>query len=110
MKEKVIEISTDEIRYLLQGTIYWQDIQEKEKLRVRSSVIPQEQGEPFIKKAKQAQDIEIENVERFELNRILLGDNKEIGTYYLEGKSVVFLLSTMGLLTITIWIYFVFAG
>jgi hypothetical protein len=121
MKEKEIKLSTDEIRYLLQGTIHWQDIQEKEKLGVRSSAIPRNQGESVLKKTGETRAIEIENREeksspemetneRSELNHILLGDKVGTSTRNLEGKSVVFLLGTVGFLTVSIWAYFVFAG
>lgn len=104
MKEKEIELSTEEIRYLLKGTIHWQDIEEKEKPVVRGSVIPRKQGESVLQK------IETESNERSELNRVLLGAKKEISPHILEGRQVVFLLAIVGLLTVTTWMYFVFAS
>lgn len=104
MKEKEIELSTEEIRYLLKGTIHWQDIQEKDKHGVRSSAIPRKQGESVPQKT------ETESNERSELNRVLLGDKKGMNTHIPEGRMVAFLLAAVGILTITTWGYFVFAG
>lgn len=114
MKEKVIEISAEEIRYLLQGAIHWNDVQAKEKLGARNSAIPPKQNESVPPNAALDKEIggspEPETNERSELNHILLGDKVGINTRYLEGTPVVFLLATVGLLTISIWAYFVFAG
>ncbi|HVJ47572.1 hypothetical protein [Desulfitobacterium sp.] len=116
MKEKEIELSLEEIRYLIKGTIHWQDIDEKAKCAQRSSTSIRKLGEPFPRKAEETQKIEIkrssevERNERFELNKVLLGDRKEIRTHNLEGRHVVVLLTATGLLTLTTWVYFVFAG
>lgn len=105
MKEKIIELSSEEIRYLLGGTIHWQDIQEKEKQTVRSSAVKSEMS-----RSPETEVSERHVSERSELNRILLGNNQSISPHCLEGKPVVFVLATVGLLTVSAWIYFVFAG
>ncbi|AHF08381.1 hypothetical protein [Desulfitobacterium metallireducens] len=116
MKEKEIELSTEEIRYLLKGMIHWQDIEEKENPLMRNSAISRKQNESVSQKTAQDQKIEIkrssetESHERSELNRVLLGDKQEISPHIFEGRPVVFLLATVGLLTVSTWAYFVFAG
>lgn len=116
MKEKEIELSTEEIRYLLKGTIHWQDIEEKDKPVVRSSAILRKEGEVVPPKKEETQKIEIkrssetESNERSELNRVLLGDKKGMNPHILEGRPVAFLLTIVGLLTVTTWAYFVFAS
>ncbi|MEA4901659.1 hypothetical protein [Desulfitobacterium sp.] len=110
MKEKIIELSSEEIRYLLGGTIHWQDIQEKEKQTVRSSAVKSEMSHSPETQVSERQVSECQVSERSELNRILLGNNQSISPHCLEGKPVVFVLATVGLLTVSAWIYFVFAG
>lgn len=116
MKEKEIELSLEEIRYLLKGTIHWQDIEEQAQPAQRSLAGFRKLGENRTRKLEETQKIEIEHVqeeeknERFELNQVLLGDTKRMSTHGLEGRYVVFLLTAVGVFTVTTWVYFVFAG
>ncbi|WP_434510624.1 hypothetical protein [Desulfitobacterium sp. AusDCA] len=111
MKEKEIELSQVEIRYLLSGTIHWQDIVEKEGRTQRNSSGIRKTDEPLYEKPEPLlEKSEVKNRERFELNQILLGSKNDRRTNGFEGKGVLFLMAVVGIITISTWVYFVFTG
>lgn len=135
MKEKEIDLSLEEIRYLLNGTIQWPDIEEKKRPIQRNSTGIRKLGEPFPgasdkdinkeipkgpvtwtdelfqpKNMETKRYTENERDERFEVNQVLLGESKEIRPHGIEGRFVMVLLAAVGIVTISTWTYFVFAG
>lgn len=111
MKEKEIELSQEEVRYLLLGTIHWQDIVQRDSRTQRSSSGIRKMGEPLAERPKPlVKRPETKDTERFELNQVLLGNNKELRMSAVEGKGVIFLIAAVGIITISTWAYFVFAG
>lgn len=111
MKEKEIELSQEEVRYLLLGTIHWQDIAERDIRTQRSPSGIRKLGEPLAERSKlSVERPEDKDTERFELNKVLLGNDKELKRSVFEGKEVIFLITAVGIITISTWAYFVFAG
>lgn len=135
MKEKEIDLSLEEIRYLLNGTIQWPDIEEKKRPTQRNATGIRKLGEPlsgapdkdinkeipkspvtwtnelFQQKNREIERLtENERDERFEVNQVLLGESKEIRPHGIEGRFVMVLLAAVGIVTISTWTYFVFAG
>lgn len=111
MKEKEIELSQEEIRYLLSGTIHWQDVLEKESHTQRNSSGIRKTDEPLFENPEPIlEKSEVKNIERFELNQVLLGSKSDPRIYGFEGKGVLFLMAAVGIITISTWVYFVFAG
>lgn len=111
MKEKEIELSREEVRYLLLGTIHWQDIVQRDSHTQRSSSGIRKLGEPLAERPKPSvKRPEDKDAERFELNQVLLGNNKELRMSSFDGKGVIFFITAVGIITISTWAYFVFAG
>jgi len=111
MKEKEIELSQEEIRYLLTGSIHWRDIAERENRTQRnSSGIRKTDDALFDKPEPLLEKSEVKNIERFELNQVLLGSKSDQRINGFEGKGVLFLMAAVGIFTISTWVYFVFTG
>jgi hypothetical protein len=96
MKETNVWLSPEELQHLLQGSLHWIDVASRTAssragIRKLSEVIPEQQSV-----SKQPEEIE-----HFQL------EEKERNFRRLEGQPVIWLLGSVGLLTLSSWFYFV---
>lgn len=96
MKEKEVRLTSEEIDYLLKGTIHWEDV---------SSRVDGTLRKPIDKAPKK--DFGLERKEDIE-------DPFEVDLFeedhpFWSGTKVYILLSLMGCITLVTWAYFVFA-
>jgi hypothetical protein len=126
MKEKEVRLSQEEIDYLLNGSIHWNDIETRVEAPLRRKFEnPQESGsssdkgnepESFLtnarldetgydqrKAAQKPDELKIDFPES-ELER-----KSTLAKPFLEGKQVYWVLAGVVSLTLGIWAYFVFA-
>ena len=93
MKETNVWLSPEELQHMLQGSLQWSDVasritSSRTGIRKLSEVFPEEQSTP-----KQPEQIQLKEKVK-DLKR-------------LEGQTVIWLLGSVGLLTLSSWFYFV---
>ena len=96
MKEKNVWLSPEELQHLLKGSLQWIDVasritSSRTGIRMASEAIPERQSA-----AKQ--------LEQIKNNRPI---EKEKTLKRLEGQPVIWLLGSVGVLTLSSWFYFV---
>jgi len=96
MKETNVWLSPEELQHMLQGSLHWIDVASRTTstrtgIRKLSDVIPEQQSA-----SKQPEPRE----------HFLL-EEKEQNSKRLEGQPVIWLLGSVGLLTLSSWFYFV---
>ncbi|MDR3583959.1 MAG: hypothetical protein P4L59_01380 [Desulfosporosinus sp.] len=96
MKEKNVWLSPEELQHLLKGSLQWIDIasrmtSSRTGIRMVSEVIPERQ-------------LSSKQLEQIEYNRPM---EKEQNLKRLEGQPVIWLLGSVGVLTLSSWFYFV---
>ncbi|AFQ42271.1 hypothetical protein Desmer_0207 [Desulfosporosinus meridiei DSM 13257] len=102
MKEKYVSLSSRELQLMLQGTLQWNDISP----RVTSS-------KTGMRKLGESTDKPIDNLidkpsHTKEIEQIWDDfPRKDVYTKRLEGQPVIWLLGSVGVLTISSWFYFV---
>lgn len=95
MKERNVWLSLRELQQMLQGSLQWNDVAP----RVTSSIIGMRKlGESIPEKTVPGFSDQIVP------NQLL---EQEVHTKQLEGKPVIWLLGSLGLLTLSSWFYFV---
>lgn len=95
MKENYVLLSSRELKLMLQGSLQWIDISNRvttSKAGMRK--LSESLGEPSI--AKQTEQIEPNS-----------NQEKELPTKRIEGQPVIWLLGSVGFLTLSSWFYFV---
>lgn len=96
MKEKSVWLSPEELQHMLQGSLQWIDVasritSSRTGIRKLSEEIPEKQAAP-----KQPEQIGYSRP-----------TEKERNAKRLEGQPVIWLLGSVGLLTLSSWFYFV---
>ena len=96
MKEKNVWLSPEELQHLLKGSLQWIDIasrmtSSRTGIRMVSEVIPERQ-------------LSSKQLEQIECKRPV---EKEQNLKRLEGQPVIWLLGSVGVLTLSSWFYFV---
>ncbi|SPF38170.1 conserved hypothetical protein [Candidatus Desulfosporosinus infrequens] len=96
MKEKNVWLSPEELQHLLQGSLQWIDVasrmtSSRTGIRMANEAIPEKHSV-----ARQVEKI-----------RSVQSEEKEQSSKRLEGQPVIWLLGSVGLLTLSSWFYFV---
>jgi hypothetical protein len=107
MKEKEVHLSIDEIDYLLQGSIHWNDIESRVNAPLRKPIQSIKSEGPL---GKSEPKLNISKVEEYELDEPPQSQEWKESQPFLEGNKVYWLLSGVSILTIGTWVYFVFAS
>ncbi|WP_407305710.1 hypothetical protein [Desulfosporosinus sp. SB140] len=95
MKEHTIWLSPEELQQMLQGSLHWMDVAP----RVTTSRI----GMRKLAEWTSPPRLELEGIALLEPKQA----KKRNETKHLEGQPVVWLLGSIGLLTLSSWFYFV---
>lgn len=113
MKEKEVRLTVEEINYLLKGSILWDDIEPRVEAPLRKPIEPKKDplekavfaetllDEPRLKDFREKDPELAEVLQTHEIT----GFSKP----FLEGNKVYWVLSTVILITLGTWAYFVFA-
>ena len=116
MKEKEIHLTTEEIDYLLKGTIHWEDILKRENAPFRKPMDKSlDTAAKTISKPRDflanppAEHQEMDIFSDFDYNPADDIDSYEEEQPFWSGAKVYILLSLTGTITLGTWAYFVFA-
>lgn len=101
MKEKDIWLTPKEVQLMLQGSLQWKDV-ESHSTSARTEL--RKLREPTFEKAARPRPTEPKQTNRSKETNPSL--EKEEQAKKLEGKPVVWLLGSVGLLTVSSWFYF----
>lgn len=96
MKENNVLLSPKELELMLQGSLLWSDVKprvtsSKTGMRKLGETIPEKPSTPKL-------------TEQIRVNQ---AKEKGVHSERLEGQAVIWLLSSVGLLTLSTWFYFV---
>jgi len=98
MKEKYVLMSSKELQLMLQGSLQWNDISP----RITSSKAGMRKlGDPLSSPTIPKQSEQTDSIEP------ILPREKESQSKRIEGLPVIWLLGSVGLLTLSSWFYFV---
>jgi hypothetical protein len=95
MKEKDLWLSAEELQHMLQGSLHWMDVEprmgtSRTGIRKIGATVREKDSvsfQPLLAETEQ-------------------GEKKERSSKRLEGKPVILLLGSVGLLTLSSWFYF----
>jgi len=98
VKEKDIWITPEELQHMLRGSLQWSDVQSHVNTTKTGM---RKLGETNLEKQSTSKQTVPRGVERTKEKR------KENDSKRLEGQPVIWLLGSVGLLTLSSWLYFV---
>lgn len=96
MKEKYVWLSSRELQLMLQGALQWNDISP----RITSS-------KNGMRKLSESLDLDKPSIKQPEQSEEFLTQEKWIDVKRIEGQPVIWLLGSVGILTLSSWFYFV---
>lgn len=95
MKEKNVWLSSRELQQMLQGSLHWNDVAPRvsssKGMRKLGEAVPEKRSDPRLS-------------DQTSLKQSM---EQEVPSTPLEGKPVIWLLGSFGLLTLSSWFYFV---